>query len=131
MGGFNNNPTMAQFISAYKKLLLQLKASATGNCLPLSEITILSVNNMITPMEAINCSRNEEMPESARKISVDDMESCILSEIDSESEYVVPYMAGFVTKKLLSTMKCEKCIEAILDVQSSYVIQIANMHSYN
>lgn len=38
MGGFNNNPTIAQFISAFKTLLLntQLKANKNGNCIALT-----------------------------------------------------------------------------------------------
>lgn len=91
-----------------------MKENKNGNCLALTDITILTDNKM-TPTEAINCSHSKDYPESANKIVYDKIQTEILTTLDSGSEYIVPYIAGFVTKKLLNTLKCEQCIEAILN----------------
>ncbi|XP_047518932.1 uncharacterized protein LOC125058833 [Pieris napi] len=56
-GGFNNNPTLRSFISAYKRLLChtEIKTSESGNCLALEDITILS-NSKLTTDQQINTS---------------------------------------------------------------------------
>lgn len=45
--GCNNNHTVRQFIAALKKILIHhdLRASNTGNCVPLEHITILHGNS--------------------------------------------------------------------------------------
>lgn len=70
-------------------------------------------------MEAINCTTSQDLPVLADKFVEDDNKKCVLYSLDKDAEYVVPYMAGFVTKKILNTIQCGKCIEAILDVQGS------------
>ncbi|CAH1107869.1 unnamed protein product [Psylliodes chrysocephalus] len=51
-GGYNNNPTVRQFMSAYKQLLVhvELCENFRGNCIPLEENSILKcdvVDNLI------------------------------------------------------------------------------------
>lgn len=43
-GGYNNNPTVRQFLSAYRKLVIRANDEQniyTGNCIPLKDIDIL------------------------------------------------------------------------------------------
>lgn len=82
MGGFSNNPTKAQFVSAYKKLLLhtQIKASEKGNCLPLSKITILNGN--IRPIDLLNTTH--QIPELPKQTEI--METALLPDLDLTSE---------------------------------------------
>lgn len=46
-GGYNNNPNVVHFKSAYKKLLnhYELQNHFRGNCLPLEKINILAATN--------------------------------------------------------------------------------------
>ncbi|EZA59658.1 THAP domain-containing protein [Ooceraea biroi] len=46
-GGYNNNPTVKQFKSAFRKILIhdELSTPSTGNCIPLEEIPILNVSS--------------------------------------------------------------------------------------
>ena len=45
-GGHNNNPTVQQFLSAYKKILLhtELRAAETVNCISLEHISIIHIS---------------------------------------------------------------------------------------
>ncbi|KAF4514120.1 UNVERIFIED_CONTAM: hypothetical protein B566_EDAN019065 [Ephemera danica] len=50
-GGFNNNPTCAQFKAAYKSLILhnEIRTAEKGNCVDQSQIKILSVSSRTFP----------------------------------------------------------------------------------
>ena len=60
--GYNNNPTVKQFQSAYKKLLVrvQIRENGLGNCIPLQEIDILNTYS-VNPDKEINstCERQQ------------------------------------------------------------------------
>ena len=47
MGGFNNNPTCRQFISAYKKIVtfVHCMASSSANCKQQDETRILNISS--------------------------------------------------------------------------------------
>lgn len=46
--GFNDNPTVTQFIAAYKRLLLhhEIQAGETGNCIALDRTSLLPVRSL-------------------------------------------------------------------------------------
>lgn len=57
-GGYNNNPNVVQFKSAYKKILnhLELKNNFSGNCVPLEKINVLCSTNDSDHIKIINKS---------------------------------------------------------------------------
>lgn len=57
-GGYNNNPNVVQFKSAYKKILnhLELKTNFRGNCVALEKTNVLCSGNIKDHIEAINKS---------------------------------------------------------------------------
>lgn len=117
-GGFNNNPTAAQFQAAYKRLLIhgELKNIETGNCSVLDDLNILTCNK---PVTKINETRN-------RLLYIDHMEDTDMegtsivevpeghdyigqSELTQFSREIVTYIAGFVVTKLTKLIKCDDC----------------------
>ncbi|KAF2879694.1 hypothetical protein ILUMI_26470 [Ignelater luminosus] len=57
-GGYNNNPTVRQFRSAYTKILVhtELKESSRGNCVPLEHINILQGSKPVDNLQQINAT---------------------------------------------------------------------------
>jgi len=62
-GGYNDNPTVRQFRSAYRKLLInvKIKDGPLGNSIPLNEINILNCSSAVKdaikdPIDIINDS---------------------------------------------------------------------------
>ena len=53
-GGWNNNPTATQFMSAYKRLLLRHEVSASGNCTALDATNILHAVKDTTTINHVN-----------------------------------------------------------------------------
>lgn len=126
-GGFNNNPTIRNFASAYRRLLChnEIKISESGNCLELEKITILSPNQMST-VDRINTSLvyNKITKEFTAENSILTPEM-----MDYDNDFVLPnfnenlstftktvveYVAGFVVKKIIKSINCEVCIESLL-----------------
>jgi hypothetical protein len=107
-GGFNNNPTAAQFESAYKKILVhtELSSSEAANCLALDETSILNV-----------ISYSKKTSDVLDIISTEDFEIHQeifgLPDLSSYITDVVEYIAGFVRKKLVAGLNCNTCAAAL------------------
>lgn len=63
--GCNNNPSAKQFQSAMKKILLhlELQEDSSGNCIPLSNINIISFTSSLNLIATINKSANNGKPQ--------------------------------------------------------------------
>ncbi|KAL3259361.1 hypothetical protein MRX96_002020 [Rhipicephalus microplus] len=103
-GGYNNNPTACQFRAAYKRLLFhtEVTSSDAGNCCR----DVVSILNMSS---AVSLAESPTAVTSHRR-------SSLLEPVDDEHDYthrvdlpqslsavtsaVVPYIAGFVARKL-------------------------------
>lgn len=122
-GGWNNNPTVRQFCSALKKIIIcqELQEVETGNCIPLEKISILYVSSAYSsaPLMSINGSTesyrmldNDENPDALLdhqyvKIPSD----IIISEISKE---IVTYISGFVARHLVKKIMCPECCSSLL-----------------
>ncbi|XP_037295086.1 uncharacterized protein LOC115456290 isoform X1 [Manduca sexta] len=128
-GGFNNNPTAAQFKSAYKRMLIhgELKHLTTGNCIPLTDIHILTYNE---PELAINktTGRSKLTSEDFDNIQKNvDTENVVLppdhdyladpTRLTEFAEKVIVYIAGFIIKSLENQIKCEQCLESLYNTE--------------
>lgn len=119
-GGWNNNPSAQQFSAAYKKLLINTQVgTTTGNCLPLSAISILSVSSSKpVAVDVINMTTLESD-------RLTDQELCSAPECGEHdylflphalsvcAENVVYYVSGFVARKMMLKLKCAKCVDAL------------------
>lgn len=120
-GGFNNNPTALQFMSAYKRLLIhgELKNITTGNCVPLESINILTCN-MTSICRKLN-SRRSKLLSMTEDLDPEDMvfelpvhHDYVGIELTEFSKDITIYIAGYITKNLKSVIKCEECLSAIV-----------------
>lgn len=125
-GGWNNNPTAFQFISALKKIIVatELKDPRTGNCVPLEDISILHASSASAPSS--NPLMNINLTTERQRSFEDDCqpdplfehdyvslpEDLMISEISSE---IVYYIGGFVIKHLKEKLRCEDCITSLIE----------------
>lgn len=127
-GGWNNNPTVRQFSSAYKKLFVHndLKDTTQGNCLPLESVPILTVsgkgnatmiNDSVTKKNVLENMGNEEIEDYVYIPSHTHISKCV--------DKIVVYIAGFVAHKLMKSIHCEPCIDAL----SSDQVDSKHIHS--
>jgi len=86
-GGYNNNSTSRQFISAYKKILIhaKIREHGMGNCVPLQDINILK------------CSSN-----TSNKINMNDTNNNILNKTSKNFEENVTFDHDYVFNYNLS-----------------------------
>lgn len=128
--GHNNNPSIKQFHTVYKKLLIrcQIRERGIGNCLPLENLQILQIPS--TPGYSV-----QQINESTRSAGLtrDNSEDTVPflnfweeNEVLNEHDYifnptrltefsihVVKYIAGFVVFKLNQKLKCIECVQAL------------------
>lgn len=120
-GGFNNNPTALQFMSAYKRLLIhgELKNITTGNCIPLESINILTCSTT-SLCKKINSRRSklmqmtEDLDAKDKFIEIPDCHDYINAGLTEFSKDVTIYIAGYITTNLKKNIKCCECLAAIV-----------------
>ncbi|KAL3181293.1 hypothetical protein MRX96_008789 [Rhipicephalus microplus] len=94
-GGYNNNPTAAQFMAAYKRLLVQTEvtSSSSGNCTK-DMVSILNATTVVAQVDAT--SALTDMRRSSILESHDDHDYTHPENLSAVVVAVVPYIAGFV-----------------------------------
>lgn len=121
-GGWNNNPTVSQFVAAYKRLVThnQVKGGR-GNCESLDKTSILYVSSQF-------CSNDELDMATAKRSGTEDLVQGVDLPDDSEldviaedlpalSPYlgnVVGYIAGFVCRMVKRKIPCAVCYSATI-----------------
>lgn len=125
-GGHNNNPTVRQFRSAYKKLVIRINDITifnTGNCIPLEDIGILHYSNSDPVNDLNNNTPGFNYDTVVQEENLKSINSFILDHdyIGSQSNYsfsnfskeIIIYISGFVVHKLTNVLKCESCKDAL------------------
>jgi hypothetical protein len=112
-GGYNNNPTSRQFKSAYKKIMVnaQIKDTGLGNCMALEDIPVLncsSVNDPITVINNSKCILNKYIDLEPEQYNFE-TDGFHLNNLSQFSKEVSLYIAGFVSHKLSTKIKCDIC----------------------
>ncbi|KAL3186227.1 hypothetical protein MRX96_027953 [Rhipicephalus microplus] len=126
-GGFNNNPTAAQFMAAYKRLLVQteVRSSTSGNCSQ-DIVSILGASASATTF----CATTEVTSRRCAILQPEDHDyTDRIDYPESLSTFVcsvVPYIAGFVARKIATTNTCELCIEALHGADTSLLVRQKN-----
>lgn len=120
-GGWNNNPTVSQFVAAYKRLVThnQIKGGQ-GNCTSLDTTRILYVSSQF-------CTNDELDMATAKRNGTEDLvqgvdlpdESeldAVVEDLPALSPYlgnVVGYIAGFVCRMVKRRIPCSVCYSAV------------------
>ena len=115
-GGFNNNSTVKQFRSAYKKLIIRttdMKQFNTGNCISLEDIDILHYSSSDPVTVLNNNSTDINSDKIMEEENLQNINSFIMDHdyIVSHSDYsfsyfskeVIIYVAGFVVQNQPNT----------------------------
>lgn len=124
-GGFNNNPNAVQFRAAFKRLLIraEIRDAGVGNCVPLEQINILTCSSKTNPATAINelTERNSfvELPEDDSEL-FEEFIQCMYNNLPNYSESVVTYIAGFISRKLSRSVKCDICANLLFGDADAY-----------
>lgn len=142
--GWCSNPTAAQFISAYKRLLIRHDVNvSSGNTQLTDQTKILHVPSHLQKRRVARIDRydptiynavenrrveskygldSDESSTHGRKI--EDLEEylnfawAVPNTLSEFSDNVVGYIAGFVVRKLCQTVKCEECVQACKSLSS-------------
>ncbi|KAL3195374.1 hypothetical protein MRX96_015844 [Rhipicephalus microplus] len=111
-GGWNNNPSAAQFRQAYRRTLVHAQAASSRNanvlpqvqgiCLPRSQGSITC-----TQAETTDCE--ESM--SANTLSLLEHDYADISVFSSQ---VVCYIAGFIVRRVVRHLHCDDCAELLV-----------------
>lgn len=128
-GGFNDNPNVSEFKSAYKRILVktEIKTTKSANCMTLDDTSILSISSTQEKNKTKNFLKNiatEEDYESAF------FESIIDIDLNDYVEDVVTYISGYVQRQLLENMECTECCEAVLSdaiIENCQLIELKNI----
>ncbi|CAG4987354.1 unnamed protein product [Colias eurytheme] len=119
-GGFNNNPSVRQFISAYKRLLVhaQFKSDGKGNCLSLSEINILTSSSSNRYISNINISTDRQKMNDnihiTQQVEFEDHDYFYdPSRLTEFAETIIEYIAGFVVRKIKKVLYCQICLDSL------------------
>ncbi|KAL3217407.1 hypothetical protein MRX96_032409 [Rhipicephalus microplus] len=111
-GGYNNNPTAAQFMAAYKRLLVQTEvtSSSSGNCTK-DMVSILNATTVVAQVDATSALTG--MRRSSILEPHDDHDYTHPENLSAVVVAVVPYIAGFVVRQVCKTTTYEECIAAL------------------
>lgn len=110
-GGFNDNPSPAQFRDAYRKLIMNKGVKVSnGNCKLEEIICVRTFNDLDESIPASHFIDDEGENELTYN---DTMELELYSNFEY-SEYksnVLAYIAGFIKKKILKLIDCSTCLQ--------------------
>lgn len=115
-GGYKNNPTVRQFRSAYRKLVIRandVQNINIGNCIPLEDIYILQYSSA-DPVKVLNINSHGCIPDAVnQEENVIDINTFIMDHDyigcysnNSFSNYkkeIIIYISGFVVYKQTNT----------------------------
>lgn len=126
--GYNNNPTVRQFLAAFRQLLIhcQIRDGGIGNCIPLENIQILNcspiaaINNSTERIIMIEDTTDETNSFPWQPSLLDHDYSDIVhhgmmnpTSLNIYCEKIVEYIAGFIVFKLKKRLHCLDCLAAI------------------
>ncbi|KAK3872732.1 hypothetical protein Pcinc_022202 [Petrolisthes cinctipes] len=127
-GGFRNNPTALQFMSAYKRLLLRHEIkSGTGNVSAQDVTKVLTSATTSSILkravedktEDIMVARQYDLIHRSPAQKDHDYADCPnFSNLSNYKEAAVGYIAGYVVKMVKRNLACPECLSALLSSPS-------------
>lgn len=127
-GGYNNNPTACQFRAAYKRLLFhtEVRSSDAANCCR-DVVSILNMSSAVSLAEsptAVTSHRRSSLLEPLD--DEHDYTHCVDLPLSLSAWTVVPYIAGFVARKVRSVTNCKECCAALESSELSDLVRAKN-----
>jgi len=117
-GGYNNNPTVAQFEAAYKAIIIhaEVKSSSNANCMALDDTSVLRVSSVKKNKE----DQQTELLDLLCTAGTNNIGEDVLTVYQHSAfiDDIVAYIAGFVVRKLKKNILCLVCA-AELESESS------------
>ena len=109
-GGFNNNPTVVQLRSAYKKLLSHVSISVplTANCISGEDTLLITVNNQNEQQT------NESIIQISDGVLLVIGHAIDFVELNNYLIDIIAYMSGAVVRMVMKKIKCETCNQYLL-----------------
>lgn len=135
-GGYNNNPTVKQFKSTFKKLIVhtEIKNTGTGNCIPLENIPILHTPSTHDPVHVINATTNQNSYQNWLNVfHTTDYSHDYNLHVQypfSTTEYkneVITYMAGYILRRLMKTLRCSECVITLMERSTNTNCNLINI----
>lgn len=126
-GGHNNNPNVVQFKGIYKKLLnhLKLRASFTGNCIPLENFNILNCTSAVVNMNRTSGVYDKGSDTLSENVNIIESDAIVQDNVElfanilnnerltDSVKQIVGYISGWVAQKLVKVIKCEFCLKLL------------------
>ena len=131
LNGRNNNPTFTLFKAAYRRLLnIQDSSIVAGNCTARDDTVILSTADIMPSGQTNQPALGRKYDFTHAMNDIPDHDYCLYSQSDRYSPYIatiVTYIAGFVAKKLLETITCKACANALYttmppDIEKRFIL---------
>lgn len=130
LGGFHDNPNVQQFKAALRKILVRnsVKGSKYGNCSNLEP-------ECKEPLLQLKWKKPEKAPEEKENIDEDEKIQAFCDVIDQEKsmtyykENILAYIGGFVVRKIIKSLSCQVCAEALLEKgnKNIYYLNLLNI----
>jgi len=122
-GGFNNNPTVAQFEAAYKSIIVhaEVKSPSSANCMALDDTSILIVSSTMNKTDNSQSELLNLLCSAGTDIEEDD-DIITLYQHGKFIDDIVSYTAGFVVRKMTRVLLCEICLEELTSDKSASML---------
>lgn len=136
-GGCNNNPTVRQFIAAYKRLLVRQEVKAiNGNCIAQDDVQLMPVVHLSRPKKVINQETQQQQNtqifdlihkyDLISKQSQDDEQDCAdtpnFSTLSQYVENAIVYIGGYVVRNVSKRLACDHCRAALTETDDSQFV---------
>lgn len=138
--GCNNNPTVRQFMAAYKRLLMRHEIKGgSGNVVMQDNTTILyttknSIDRRNTTTDTLNVS-NIKRYDLDMEDAEDDFDATdIPKPVDQISPYkqaAIGYIAGYVVRMVRKHINCPTCTSALVSNATKAIVLTREIHTAN
>lgn len=130
-GGFNDNPNVVQFRTAYKKNIFQIKLKMEADGFNIANI-ILNVSSSKKVVDIVN----ENTPSFEKKLMDlhnlnEEHIDCFLKNIisnplDVYTHHVTTYISGFIARKIIKVINCYKCQMLMIGDKENFFKSLIN-----
>lgn len=110
-GGFNNNPSAAQFEAAFKRLLVhtEILTPTSANCLAQDNTSILNVSSAQINEDFLDTLMETKQNQCTDEDEEQDVAHHAIPIFSDYIDDVVTYIAGFVARKVETSIRCSEC----------------------
>lgn len=105
-----------------------MRPGGVGNCIPLDQINIGASNSASVALNEGLPVRNEPWMEVEKEVEHDHCYVGNVRNLSEFSENITTYISGFVCRKISKQVKCEQCIDVLLQsIQQTSLYSLINL----